>query len=139
MGDPASEMACVHLLLEENLSGQSMLIFPVDSAHNLTDMLMDAPEGTPTSLGDLERSALAEVGNVIVSYFLNSIASLTGESLRPSPPVVLVDVPGEIVNAAITPVAVSIGDLLILETAFSDPSGLIQACFWVLPDLAILV
>ena len=137
VGDPESEMVGVYLVMEGSLNGQSIIILPLESALNLADVLCYEPPGTSTALEELQRSALAEVGNMVVSYFLNGIASLTGETLRPSPPAVMVDMLSAILNVVITPIAYTTDDVLIIDTAFNDPSAQVQARFWVLPDISV--
>jgi len=135
IGSPESEMVGIYLLMEGHLSGQAILILSLVSALNLADWLMETPAGTSTSLGSMERSALAEVGNLTVSYFLNAVAALTGKPLRPSPPAVMVDMLGAIINVVVTPMAATSDDMLIIETILQDTEGDVQAYFWVLPDL----
>jgi chemotaxis protein CheY-P-specific phosphatase CheC len=74
-----------------------------------------------------------------VSYFLNAVSGIskTPELLRPSPPAVMVDMLGAILDVIVTPVAAVRDDLLIIETAFKDGAGAIQGRFWVLPDPTI--
>jgi chemotaxis protein CheC len=132
-------MIGVYLLIGGGLRGQAILILPLPSALNLVDLLMGEPPGTATELGEMERSALGEVGNLIVSYFLSAVADLVGmpQLLRPSPPAVMVDMLGAILDVIITPVAAVRDDLLIVETAFEGVQGTVQARFWVLPDPAL--
>jgi chemotaxis protein CheC len=135
IGSPESEMVGIYLLMEGNLSGQAIMILSLVSALNLADWLMDEPSGTSSILGSLERSALAEVGNLTVSYFLNAMAALTGKYLRPSPPAVMVEMLGAIINVVVTPMAMMSDDMLIIETILQDPEEEVQAYLWVLPDL----
>lgn len=133
-GDPETEAVGIYLLMQGALSGQIVLIMPLPSALNLADLLMGAPLGTTTALDELERSALAEVGNLAACYFLNAMASLTGKLLQPSPPAVMVDMLGAILNVIVTPVAAVSDDLLIIETVLRDAADSVVARFWVLPD-----
>lgn len=136
-GDPEAPMVGIYLLMEGELSGHALLTMPLESALNMADLLMGDPPGTATDLGELERSALAESGNLIVSYFLNSISSLTGEDMRPSPPAVMVDMLGAIMGVVLAEVAVASDDILVIGTDLCDPDGLVQARFWVLPDVVL--
>jgi chemotaxis protein CheC len=131
-------MVGIYLLMQGDLNGQAIMIFPLDSALNLADLLLDAPPGTATSLGELERSALAEVGNLTVSYFLNAMSALTGKPLRPSPPAVMVDMLGAILDVVAVSAAATSDELLIVETMLQEPDGDVQGRFWVMPDPAIL-
>lgn len=138
-GGPEEKMVGVYLVLSGGLHGQAILILPMAHALRLADWMMGEPLGTATRLDIMESSALAEVGNMAVSYFLNGVAKLADmpDLLRPSPPAVMVDMLGAILDVIITPVAAVRDDLLIIETAFEDIKGTTQGRFWVLPDPAI--
>ena len=133
MGGPETDMVCVYLLFEGDVDGQAVLMAPVHDALHLADMLLDEPEGTTTHLGALEQSALAEAGNLTLSFFLNEIAVLSGVSCRPSPPAVMVDMLGAILSVVATPVAGVSDELIIVETVFCEPERIVQVHFWVMP------
>jgi chemotaxis protein CheC len=135
-GGPEAKMVGIYVMIAGGLRGQALLILPIDSALHLADFMMGSQLGTATELGIMERSALSEVGNMVVSSFLNGVASLEDmpDLLRPSPPAVMVDMLGAILNVIITPVATVRDDLIIIETDFKDIRGTIQGRLWVLPD-----
>lgn len=139
VGDPETEMVGVYLVIGGGLSGQAILILPLNSALNLVDLLMGDPPGTSTELGDMERSALAEIGNMTLSYFLNATATLAdaAEMLQPSPPAVMVDMLGAILDVIVTPVGAVRDDMLIVDTGFEDSAGNVHGYFWVMPDPAV--
>lgn len=137
-GGPETEMVGVYLLLEGDMPGQAILMFTLSDALSLVDFLLGAPPGTSTQLGEMERSALAEVGNLAVSHFLNTVAELTETSVRPSPPAVMVDMLGAILDVVATSVAAVSDDMVIVETAFEEPEWTMQAPFWVLPTMMSL-
>jgi chemotaxis protein CheC len=138
-GDPETEQVGVYLVMSEGLYGQTLLILPIASALHLADLLLGDPLGTATELGVMERSALAEVGNLAASRFLNTMAAQNPQSklMRPSPPAVMVDMLGAILNVIVTPVAAVRDDLLIIETDLHDTQLAVQGCFWVIPDPAL--
>ncbi|MCP4537022.1 MAG: hypothetical protein GY832_07730 [Chloroflexi bacterium] len=139
-GGPEEKMVGIYLVIAGGLRGQALLILPIDSALNMADFMMGCQLGTATELGVMERSALSEIGNLVVSYFLNGIASLEEmpDLLRPSPPAVMVDMLGAILNVIITPVAAVRNDLMIIETDFKDMRETVRGRFWVIPDPALL-
>jgi chemotaxis protein CheC len=136
VGDPGAEMVGIYLQMKGDLSGQALLVLPKVSALHLVDLLTESPPGTTTSLGDIERSALAEAGDVMVSYFLNAVAGLTGRPLLPSTPTVMVDMLANILDVFVVPMGEGNGELMVMETRLYDTQGLVEARFWVLPDLA---
>lgn len=133
MGSPEAEMVGVYLLIDGDVYGQVILIFSLQEALYLVDLLMDEPPGTTTELDDLGRSALAETGNLATAYFLNELSMLTGSKVRPSPPAVMVDMLGAIFNVITAPIAAVSDQLLVVEAEFKEPDRTITAHFWVLP------
>jgi chemotaxis protein CheC len=134
---PEEEMVGIYLVMSGGLHGQALLILPITSALYLADSLLGEPPGTATELGAVERSALAEIGNLTVSAFLTTMAAQNPQSprlLRPSPPAVMVDMLDVILNAIVTPVATVRDDLLIIEMDFGDVPKAIHGRFWVIPD-----
>ena len=87
-------------VLKENLSGQVMIIISYQQALELCDMVMDTPPGTTKELGKMERSALSEIGNLTGTFFLNAIDEITLSS-HPSPPAVMVDMVGSILDVVV--------------------------------------
>jgi chemotaxis protein CheC len=138
-GGLEEQMVGIYLVIRGGLRGQAIVVLPMISALNLADLMMSQKPGTATELGVMERSALSEVGNMTLSYFLNGVASLDEmpDLLRPSPPAVMVDMLGAILDVILTPVAAVRDDLLIVETVFRDSTRAVEGRFWVLPDPAL--
>ncbi len=136
-GTPEAETVGVYLEIQHGLRGWAVLLLPLDLALRVAELVMGAQPHSVTRLGLEERSALAEVGNLILSYFLNAVAELTGrpDVLLPSPPAVVVDMMAAILDLVVTPAAAFRDELTIIETPFRDSASSVQACFWVLPDL----
>jgi chemotaxis protein CheC len=86
----------------------------------------------------LERSALGEVGNLTGSFFLNSVAKLTGASVRPTPPAVLVDMVGAILDIIIATTGGVSEHVLLLRADLTDGDRRVDADFWVIPDTATI-
>jgi len=125
----------IYLACNGDLGGHIMLILQQEEALRLVDLLLDQPEGVAVEFDPLARSALAEAGNLAVSFFLNAIATVMGISSRPSPPAVIVDMAGAILDIMLV-VAGEFGDeVLLLETMFRDADRHIKLLFWMLPDL----
>lgn len=129
-----SDEVGVYLKIESELGGAAL----VRCRMSLVDLLAPPTAGTPAGLGPLQRSALAEVGNLMLAYFLNALAELSANpsQLFPSPPIVAVDMLRALLNVMLTAPATSRGELLLIETLFNDMGGNNQLHMWVLPNLA---
>jgi chemotaxis protein CheC len=134
LGGPENEAVGIYLKAEGDMSGHFMLVIPYNKAMEMVDMLMEVPRGTTTNLGQIERSALAEVGNITASFFLNAVAAMTGISSRPTPPAVMVDMIGAILDIIVAATG-GIGEhVLTFQATFSYADRSVDADFWVIPD-----
>lgn len=134
LGGSEIEAAGVYLKTEGQMAGQFMLIFPLQKALEMVDLLMGEPTGTTTTLEGMGRSALAEVGNLTGSYFLNAIATLTGLETLPSIPQVICDMVGTIMDVIIATSAEQLNYVIMIQTSILQGDRDVQATFWYVPD-----
>lgn len=134
VGGPDVEAIGIYLRAEGEITGQIMLIIPYQKSLELVDLLMEQPEGTTRQLGSQERSALGEVGNLTATFFMNSVASKTGTSIRPTPPAVMIDMVGAILDIIVATSGGMSDHVLLMEANFTDDTRSVEAEFWVLPD-----
>ena len=138
LGGPENEAVGIYLRLEGQLSGQMMLIVPFDKAMELADLVMGNPAGSTKTLGQMERSALAELGNLTGAFFLNAVSAATGLESRPSPPAVMVDMVGSILDILLA-TSNSVGEsVLMIQATFLRAGRETQANFWIIPDRSTL-
>jgi len=138
VGGAETDAVGIYLKVEGGIGGQVMLVIPYGRALEIVDLMMDVPSGTTTSLGRMERSALAEVGNMTGTFFLNAVAEFTDISSRPSPPAVMVDMLGAIMDVIIATMG-EIGDeVMMFQATFVFKERESKADFWIIPDPYIL-
>jgi chemotaxis protein CheC len=137
--NPEAETVGVYLLIGDDLLGEAILILSMADAMHLVDWLLEVQPGTTTNLGALECSALTELGNVMLSSFLNAMADFTGAEMRPSPPTMALDMLATILEAVAMSMAVVTDEVLIIKTDFINVNDDLPIRFWVLPDPAILM
>ena len=135
VGSPDDDAVGIYLRFDGDLVGQMMMIIPHQKAMELVDLLMELPLGTTQHLGSLERSALGELGNLCGSFFLNSVANTVGADFRPSPPAVVVDMVGAILDIVITTTGGVSEQVLLMQANFKDGDRCVDADFWVIPDM----
>jgi chemotaxis protein CheC len=138
LGGPEDDAVGIYLRFEGDMVGQIMIIMPYQKAMLLVDLLMELPDGTTTQLGSLERSALGELGNLCGTFFLNSLAKMVSADIRPTPPAVMVDMVGAILDVVVATTG-SVGEqVLLVQANFMDGSRSVEANFWVIPDMNTL-
>ena len=133
VGGVENEVIVSYVAMTGGATGHIMLIYPIPVAFGLVDMLMGEEPGTTDDLGELEYSALQEMGNVTGSFFLNSIADNTGVRLMPSPPTVMMDMAGAILDAALADIMMDREEMFAMETIFATKEREIRGMLLVLP------
>ena len=111
-----------------------MLILTCEKAMEMVDLLMGDKPGSCRELDGIGRSALAEMGNLSGTFFLNTIANLTGLESRPSPPVVMMDMAGAILNVIVATTAENLERVVMILTSITLENREVEANFWYIPD-----
>lgn len=138
LGGPEVEAVGIYLESTGELEGQIMLVMPYSNALQVVDFMMGEPLGTTKKIGEMESSALAELGNVTGTSFLNAIAALIGLTALPTPPATTVDMVGAILDIIISVVAEAGDEALMFSAEISTADGDEIANFWMVPDPQIV-
>lgn len=94
LGDEAMPVTAGFFEVRGDLSGYLLLLMPSFVAERLTTLLLGADAGEEA----LADSALGEIGNVVVSAFLNRLADAWRLSAAPTPPQVIHDMAGALLG-----------------------------------------
>lgn len=131
LGGEETIVCGVYLSVQGDITGSIMFLLDVSSAKKLTNKLMGI-ESTTDGLDEMEGSALKEIGNIITSAYLNSLATLTGLKILPSVPDLCIDMAGAILSVPAIEFG-TVGDkILLIKNRFSE--GL-EGHFILVPDL----
>lgn len=138
IGGPEKLVIGIYLTFDGDATGHILLVHQPEVAFAIIDMLLGNAPGSTQSLEEMEQSALAELGNVIGSSFLNAIADALGLSLRPSPPDVILDMAGAILDVAVVEILQESEDVFVSETAFGTDDRQANGTFLVIPSVSFL-
>jgi len=128
----------VYLRVSGDASGHMVLVYQPQAAYELLDMLLGLTPGTTKEISEMGESALGEMGNIMGSFFLNSLADSTGMSFYPSPPAVMMDMAGAILNVALAEIMMETDDACIVEAMFGTADQQVNGTFLVMPSLELL-
>lgn len=138
MGGPEVEAIGIYLTVSGSADGHIMLMYDPQMAYGFVDLLMDQPEGTTQALGEMESSALGELGNIMGSSFLNALAEATGLTLMPSPPNVMTDMAGALLDVIAADILQTQDDAFVAEATYQAPGRNISGLFFVIPTQNLL-
>jgi len=130
-------MAGLRFQIAGETGGQIIILFPLRAILRMLRLLLGARE-EPRSLSEDERSAVQEVGNILVSSFLSGLGDLLGKRLLPSPPEIhLNDQPG-LTRQVMADLGKQGSEVLVVRALFEDPEQRIEGHFFVLPEMVSL-
>jgi chemotaxis protein CheC len=89
-------------------------------------------------LSELEKSALGEMGNVMGTFFLNTIADRTHCELRPTPPSVAMDMTGALLDAPLAEIMMETDEIVLVDALFGTQDRQISGTFVVMPAPVLL-
>lgn len=137
VGGPEVMAVGIYLTVSGSADGHIMLMYEPKIARAFVDLIMEQPENTTETLGEMERSALAEMGNVIGAFFLSALCDATGLNLRPSPPTVMMDMAGALLDVVTSDILLHQDETYLAETTFSTDDRDISGVFFVMPSEAL--
>ncbi|MCR5001778.1 MAG: chemotaxis protein CheC [Lachnospiraceae bacterium] len=135
MGGEEQLMAGIYQIVEGDISGSIMFLLEEKSAITLISKLMGTPEvENAGEFGEMELSALKEIGNIITGSYLSSLSTLTNLKIIASIPAISIDMCGSILSVPAIEFG-AVGDkMLLIQTEFSDDVKL-TGFFILVPDL----
>jgi chemotaxis protein CheC len=138
LGGPETITVGIYLTVSGSADGHIMLMYDPKIALAFVDLMLMQPVGTTTSLGDLEQSALGEMGNVVGTSFLNVVADSAKLRLFPSPPSVITDMAGALLDVIAADVLLLQDDAMVAETSFRAGSEEMSGQFFVIPGSSLM-
>ncbi len=125
----------IYLSIDGDATGHLLLMYDPRMAFQLVDLQLDLPPGSTQELGEMERCALGDIGNITGTFFLNTLADSANLILMPSPPVVIVDTVRAIMNVPLGFIMKKQEDALVVKAAFSTDNRQIDGAFMILPTM----
>lgn len=133
--DPSEElMVGIYFRVIGKVSGKVLLTFNKESALLLSDVLLRKKTGETHILGELEQSALKELGAISTAVCLNAVAELLGMTLLPSIPHFSYDHSSEIARSLFDEVKTDYKYLLVVDSVFKESNNHILGKFFLFPD-----
>lgn len=88
----------IFLEVQQDVEGSMMFLLDIPSARYLVNKLMMTDVSTDEPFGEMELSALKEIGNIIAGSYLSAMSSMTNLVIVPSIPYIAVDMAASILS-----------------------------------------
>lgn len=135
-GEPGVEVVAILLGITGDIEGHIALALSTGAAADLVEMLCGEGYGLGADLDPMAQSALGEVGNLVGSFFLNVLADASGLLMMPTPPTVIVDMGGAILDAVLAMLWGEGEQVMTVEGQFFCGNRSVKANLLVLPSCA---
>lgn len=121
VGGPETIVAAVLTHFTGELQGMTLFILEFEEAKNLAGTMLSKtyPEDFQ-EFDHMDKSALKEVGNILMSSYISSIGTLTNLQLRTEPPAICVDMAGAVLSLPISELGQVSDQALIIDSKFLD-------------------
>ena len=103
------------------------------SAIRLTNTMLGSID-EDREFSELDKSAIIEIGNIMISHFLDATAELLGVVMLPSPPMMSIDMALAAFENILAQVAVDINEIILFSTELKSIHNNIQSTIIMLPQ-----
>ncbi|HNQ78726.1 MAG TPA: chemotaxis protein CheC [Acidobacteriota bacterium] len=131
LGGPEEEVVGLFFRVFGEARGNMLIAMPKTSAAQLVKLLFGHE---PSSFGDMEISALKEIGNILSSSYLNAMGSLLKRTFIPSIPAFSLDMAQAVVDLLLIELAEVTNEALVIETFFRSRDQSFDGHFFLLPN-----
>lgn len=135
MGGEEQVMVGILLGVEGDITGSIMFLIQQEGAKHLVEkMMMGMGMTEGDGFGEMELSALREIGNIITGAYLNALSGLTNLCIYPSVPALTIDMAGAILSVPAIQFGIQGDQILLIQNNFFDEVEL-DGYFILLPDM----
>lgn len=120
----------IFIVVSGDVGGHMAFMLPYDSAMHLVRLLTGDDSG---EMNELALSALQELGNIMITSYLNALSKMTNLLMAPSIPGVAVDMAGAVWESVLAGAEV-INEVTVIRTEFFADGEAIEGNIIFLPD-----
>ncbi len=137
MGEESAAMVAFELQGEIQHGGYVIFYITRESAIRLTNTMLGLTE-MDRPMNEMDESALLEVGNIMVSAFLDATAELLGFVMLPSPPAMSIDMAHATMSSLIASMGEEINEVLLFSTELTCEEHKIDSDIIMMPESSTL-
>jgi chemotaxis protein CheC len=137
VGDESAAMVVFELQGEIPHGGYIIFYIAKESAIRLTNTMLGMTD-MDREFTEMDQSALLEVGNIMVSAFLDATAELLGFIMLPSPPALSIDMAHAAMESLIAQLGEEVDEVLLFSTELMCEEHKIDSDIIMLPEISTL-
>ena len=115
-----------------------MFITEKQFAHLVLNVLMGKNFDKFEDLGEMDISAIKEVGNIMVSAYMGAISQMTNFKIALSPPSIAIDMAGALLNVPAVEIEKYGDKALFIQDGFINGSNKVTSYLLLIPEVGYL-
>lgn len=138
IGNPESIVAAVMVNMSDGIDGIMLFILKPDLTGDIIERLLHREFTDYSQLSQMDISALNEVGNIMISSYVNALSTLAGVDVSLSVPEIAVNMLGGILSVPMAEFGYQTDKLMMIRGKFVIDDKELDSDLLMLPDIASL-
>lgn len=138
LGGPENAVVGILVKLYGDIEGIMMFIIEQDFVKTALQVLLGEDMVQCEKLSEIELSAISEIGNIMISAYINSIGTLSQLNIKTSVPAVSVDMVGAILSVPAIEMSSVSERIIFIEDDFLSRKDQISANMLLVPSMGSL-
>ena len=138
LGGPENQVVGILFTLHKDFEGMMMFITEKQFAHLVLNVLMGKKFDKFEDLGEMDISAMKEVGNIMVGAYIGAIAQMTNMQISLSPPSIAIDMVGALLNVPAVEIEKYGDKALFIQDGFINGGNQVTSYLLLIPEAGYL-
>ncbi|PJJ31172.1 chemotaxis protein CheC [Lacrimispora celerecrescens] len=138
LGDPEEIVAAILVKMSGEINGLMLFVLKLDFINQVLSSLMKEEIEDYYQLNVLETSALEEVGNIIISSYVNAISSLSDVSISLSVPDTAINMLGGILSVPMVEFGYQTDKMMMISGQFIIGGKVLHSDLLMMPEIQSL-
>jgi chemotaxis protein CheC len=138
LGGPENQVVGILFSLSKDFEGMMMFLTEKKFAHLVLNVLMNKEFDKFEDLGEMDLSAIKEVGNIMVSAYMRAISQMTNMSIALSPPSIAIDMVGALLNVPAVEIEKYGDKALFIQDGFINNDEQVTSYLLLIPEVGYL-
>ena len=138
LGAPDKIVATVLITFSSGLKGLMLGLQSIEYINVILGNVMGKTVKDFSELGELEESALSEIGNILMSSYISAISSITGLKIELFPPAIAINMLGAIMSVPMTEFGYETDKLMLIEGSIVFEGHEVESNIIMMPDVQSL-
>lgn len=138
IGTPEEGIAAVLVRMSGEVNGIMLFLLKLDFINEVLEHILERKIADYLELGEMEISALTEIGNIMISTYINALSSLAGVDISLSVPAITVDMLGGILSVPMVEMGYQTDKMMMITGSFIIDGKKLNSNLLMLPDIQSL-